>query len=168
MATCNDKKMCNLNDINFATDYYHPTEFNNLDDRPTNFALPSNMLGGKKKRGGSDMPSRTSLYDVRNLNYSDKFKSTEYGNFDDRPTNFALSSSYFGGKNKKNYNILKKQVYKLLLISYINYKNNKKFGGNLDNNALLTFNTTDLKYNTPFTLQKLEKINYVPQSNFQI
>jgi hypothetical protein len=167
-ATCNNKRMCNLNDIKFATDYYHPTEFNNIDDRPTNFALPSNMLGGKKKKGGGDIPSRTSLYDVRNLNYTNTFKAMEYGNFDDRPTNFALSSTYFGGDNKKKYNVLKKEVYKLLFTSYKNYKNNKKIGGNLGDSALKTFNTNDLNYTKPFTIQKLEKLNYVPQSNFQI
>jgi hypothetical protein len=167
MDTCNNRKICNLNDLKYATDYYRPTEFNNMDDRPTNFALSKQMLGGKKKRGG-DIPSRPNLYDVKNLSYTNTFKPMEFVNLDDRPTNFALSSSYFGGNNKKNYNILKKQVYKLLFISYKNYKNNKKFGGNLGESALKTFNTTDLNYTKPFTLQKLEKLTYVPQSNFQI
>ena len=152
-SSCNNLKICNLSDAKYATDYYHPADFNKLDDKPTFFALPNNILGGKKnlKKGGSNIPVQQDLYDTKNLNYNKPFSATDYNNLDDRSTNFALSASYFGGKSnttfsKKQEKTLKYLFFKLLEKSYLNYKSSityKGGDGNLDANAIATFNTSD-------------------------
>lgn len=194
-SSCDKYKMCNVNDIKFATDYYHPKEFINLEDRPTNFALNKNYIGGKNKRKitkdtkdtkdktdkskkktikkGGYNTSIDNLYDLKNLDYKRSYQSKELLNLDDRPTNFALSYSYGGSKttySKKKEKTLKNLFFKLLEKSYLNYKSSityKGGGDNIKSEFLANLNNTEnLKYDTEFSIKPLNKIYYAPKSNF--
>ena len=140
-SSCDKYKMCNVNDIKFATDYYHPKEFINLEDRPTNFALNKNYIGGKNKRGDSKNDSKNGskncgkngskngskkksikkggydklniadLYDIKNLDYKKQFQSSDLINLDDRPTNFAIKNGVYGG-SKTTYSKKKEKTLK--------------------------------------------------------
>ena len=191
-TSCNKTNICNLQDLDYNNKFYAPANLNTKDEGrlTSDFSLNPDITGGNnnknrknnsknnsknnKKKGG-DIFSTPDYYDTKSLNYQNSLQYTNFGNFDERGTNFSLSSDFIGGSNKtisnKQKKSLNKLFYELINNSYINYKNyNNKLhstysGGEFGEEILKTFNTTDLKF-PDFNIPVVQPINYAPKSNF--